>query len=303
MTVDEMIDAGSEWVDENIDPAAIEAGSQWAEDNIDEDVLRVLKDVDRKTVRDFLQNVQKEFRGGNAVDMDKLKPMAGVTVKLLEAHPETQPYAEWLKTRLDYFQVAAELRTMAPPPPTTAPETVQPPIPTPAPEKERKVWKKKIERRPLPKGAKDLAARLKPIFIAQQVPGQLVWLAEVESSFAPRAKSPAGAAGLYQLMPATARSLGLSLFPRDQRYDPEKNARAAARYLKALHNRFKDWSLALAAYNAGESRLQTLLKKHEALTYDQVSMHLPAETQMYVPKINATLLRREGISLADLRFP
>jgi membrane-bound lytic murein transglycosylase D len=101
-------------------------------------------------------------------------------------------------------------------------------------------------------------------------------------------------------MPATARSLGLSLFPTDQRLNPEKNATAAARYLKILYDRFHDWPLVLAAYNAGEGRVNGLIRHHKAGTYEQISTHLPAETQMYVPKVNATLLRREGIGLADL---
>ncbi len=128
-------------------------------------------------------------------------------------------------------------------------------------------------------------------------------MAEVESSFNPKARSPVGAAGLFQLMPATAKQNGLSLFPRDERLQPEKNARAAAQYLKYLHGRFGDWRLALAAYNAGEGRVQRLLQKHKARTFDRIATRLPAETQMYVPKIEATLLRREGLSLAALKGP
>ena len=59
--------------------------------------------------------------------------------------------------------------------------------------------------------------------------------------------------------------------------------------------------LALAAYNAGEGRVQGLLKKHQATTFDQIAARLPAETQMYVPKVEAALLRREGRKLNELR--
>jgi membrane-bound lytic murein transglycosylase D len=101
-------------------------------------------------------------------------------------------------------------------------------------------------------------------------------------------------------MPRTAKSYGLSLWPIDERLQPEKNAAAAARYLKYLHGEFKDWPLALAAYNAGEGRVRNLLSLYKTQSFDKIATHLPAETQMYVPKINATLLRREGVTLAQL---
>jgi membrane-bound lytic murein transglycosylase D len=125
-------------------------------------------------------------------------------------------------------------------------------------------------------------------------------MAEVESSFDPRVRSPAGAAGLFQLMPATARRYGLSSRPRDQRLDPDKSAEAAAKYLDYLHRHFKDWRLALAAYNAGEGAIDKLLQQHRATTFDAIAAYLPAETQMYVPRIEATLLRRQGIKLSQL---
>jgi len=99
----------------------------------------------------------------------------------------------------------------------------------------------------------------------------------VESGFDQRALSPAGAAGLFQLMPDTARRFGLSLWPRDQRYQPESSATASARYLKYLHERFKDWRLALAAYNAGEGTVQKLLDRYKTASYDAIAGHLPAE--------------------------
>jgi len=128
-------------------------------------------------------------------------------------------------------------------------------------------------------------------------------VAEVESSFKPNARSPAGAVGLYQLMPATAQAQGLSLKPSDQRLDPERSAEAAAKYLRYLYPKFKDWRLALAAYNAGEGRVEKLLQKHRATSFDGVAQHLPAETQMYVPKIEAVVLKREGVELAQLKAP
>jgi membrane-bound lytic murein transglycosylase D len=125
-------------------------------------------------------------------------------------------------------------------------------------------------------------------------------VAEVESSFDPRARSPVGATGLFQLMPATAKRYGLQTWPLDQRLKPEPSARAAAEYLSFLHRDFKDWRLVLAAYNSGEGTVEELLKKHKAHTFDAIATHLPAETQMFVPKVEATILRREGRKLNEL---
>lgn len=277
---------------------------KWVRENVDEDILNVLQNLKLPEVREFFDDMLKQFQGDDVVDMDQLRQVATTVLPLLDAHVETQPYAAWLRTRLDYFEVAGKLRatTQPLPTPTPAPAPNRPatPLPNPSPEKEREVWQKELEKRPPLSGTEAFAARLKPIFLAQQVPPALVWMAEVESSFTPNARSPSGAVGLFQLMPDTARSQHLSLWPRDQRLDPEKNAACAARRLKVLHNRFKDWPLVLAAYNSGEGRVQTLLEKHKVKTYDAISTHLPAETQLYVPKINATLLSREGVSLADL---
>src|SRR5207245_5889565 len=95
------------------------------------------------------------------------------------------------------------------------------------------------------KAAKRYVSRLRPIFTAQKVPSQLVWIAEVQSSFDPRARSPEGAAALFQIMPDTAKRYGLRLRPFDQRLSPEKGGLAAAKYLHFLHAHFKDWRLAL----------------------------------------------------------
>jgi membrane-bound lytic murein transglycosylase D len=168
---------------------------------------------------------------------------------------------------------------------------------------EREVWVKKLTDRPWPEAAKPYVSRLKPIFTGQKVPPQLVWLAEVESSFDPRARSPAGAVGLFQLMPATAKRFGLRTSPPDQRLRPEESAQAAAKYLEYLHGQFKDWRLALAAYNAGEGTVQRLMKQYNAKTFDAIATHLPAETQMYVPRVEATLARREGVKLSELPLP
>ena len=280
----------------------VQSADQWAKENLDEDTLRTLKDVDRDKVKQFFNDIQKQFHGEYVVDLASLKDTAKAVLPLLEGYEETQPYAAWLKAQLDYLEVADQFRLIIPPP---KPEPGQPPkpVPNPAPKMEREIWVKRLADRPWPDGAKPYVTQLKPIFIAQKVPPELVWVAEVESSFDPRARSPAGAAGLFQLMPATAKRYGLSTWPLDHRLRPEDSARAAAKYLEYLHAHFKDWRLALAAYNAGEGTVEKLLQRHKAQTFDAIATHLPAETQMFVPRVEATLARREGIKLSQLQVP
>ena len=145
-----------------------------------------------------------------------------------------------------------------------------------------------------------MAARLSGVFAKAGVPPSLVWLAEAESTFNPSARSPVGARGLFQLMPATARELGLSTLLPDERTDPEKSAQAAAKMLGQLHAKFGDWPLALAAYNAGPGRVQRLVDKHRAKTFAEIAPSLPAETRMYVPKVLATLAVRAGVTPEQL---
>ena len=275
---------------------------QWARENLDEDVRRLLEGADRDKVTQFFSEVQKRFGGENVAELAPLNDTARAILPLLDRYAETQPYAAWLKARLDYLEVAEEVRRITPPP-KLQPGQPPPPIPNPAPKLEREIWVRKLADRPWPKAATSYVPRLKPIFAAQKVPPELVWIAEVESSFNPRARSPAGAAGLFQLMPATARRYGLRTWPLDHRLRPEASARAASKYLASLHTQFRDWRLALAAYNAGEGTVQRLLQRRKARSFDAIATYLPAETQMYVPRIEATLARREGVKLSQLRQP
>ena len=101
----------------------------------------------------------------------------------------------------------------------------------------------------------------------------------------------------------TAKRYGLRTWPLDHRLRPEESARAASSYLADPHGQFKDWRLALAAYNAGEGTVQRLLTQRKARTFDAIAPRLPAETQMYVPRVEATLARREGLKPSQLRVP
>ena len=309
-------------------------GQRWWDQNIDEEVLPPLPELDLEQVEPLLRQVQDRLQAENLLDVAELRRVADALLPWLERETALRPYVPWLRARLDYFKAAEILARPlprsgtvptpeAPPLPLrpqkpTSPQKPLPPLnpiavpsqPAPGPlqrvpteAQQRKVWSDITIVESWPTEARRRVPQLKPIFREEGVPEELVWVAEVESSFDPGARSPAGAAGLYQLMPETARAQGLSTFPFDQRYRPEKNARASARYLRALHRRFKDWPLALAAYNAGETRVASLMNRHRAKTFSDIARYLPAETQMYVPRIDALLQRREGRSLARLPGP
>lgn len=272
---------------------ALKTLDAWLTENVDDTAFDLLG-LDRARTHQFLTQLEPRFQGTYVYDLASSGETARQVLPLLKEFEETAPLADWLETHLDYFEVAEKLKKEAPKNST--------PGRGPSPETQRRAWITVLESRPVPAGANPRLARLREIFASEHVPSQLVWLAEVESSFNPRARSPVGAAGLFQLMPATARSLDLSVnLLRDDRLNEEKNSRAAARYLHHLHERFHDWRLALAAYNAGEGRVSDLLAKNKVRTFDAIAGRLPAETQMYVPKIEATLRRREHCALADLR--
>lgn len=281
-----------------IDLNNLNAAEQLFLENVDEDALKAMG-IDIDEAKKFLADLKKGFEGTYIYDLAALRQTAIKFLPLLEQYEETEPYAVWLKTHLDYFEVAEKLKVAA-----TRVATNKTTLPPPAPSVKRKAWVEVFEQRPTPDLAFKQVLPLKKIFIAERVPPELVWLAEVESSFNVKAKSPAGAAGLFQLMPATARSLNLSVgLLRDERLHPEKNARAAAHYLAQLYKRFGDWRLTLAAYNAGEGRVAELLRKNKARTFDEIAHRLPSETQLYVPKVEAVVMKREGRALSDLRIP
>lgn len=128
------------------------------------------------------------------------------------------------------------------------------------------------------------------ILTEEGVPASLAYLPMVESRFDPDAVSPRGAAGLWQLMPETARQLGLRVDAEvDERFDPVLSTRAAARYLAHLHRRFGDWHLAIAAYNAGETRVARELARTGADDFWSLveSGVLPSESRQYVPRFLA----------------
>ncbi|MFA5138424.1 MAG: transglycosylase SLT domain-containing protein [Elusimicrobiota bacterium] len=129
------------------------------------------------------------------------------------------------------------------------------------------------------------------------LPKELFYLVMAESEYKLNAMSRAGAAGLWQFMPFTGRKYGLEVsYWVDERFDPEKATRAAIRYLSDLHSWFKDWHLAMAAYNRGEGGIGRDLEFTRSTDFGTLSDRngLPRETDHYVPKFMACVLVGEN---------
>src|SRR5690606_28423757 len=112
----------------------------------------------------------------------------------------------------------------------------------------------------------------------------LYHLAMIESGFVPTARSRVGAVGLWQFMPATGRAMGLRIDGDvDERMDPVRSTRAAARHLRDLYRSMGSWSLAAAAYNAGPGRINRGLRQYSATDFWQLAERgdLAEETRHY----------------------
>ena len=124
----------------------------------------------------------------------------------------------------------------------------------------------------------------------RNMPTELALLPFIESAFNPQAVSSAKATGMWQFMPATGKSFELKQNAfRDDRRDVLASTRAALDYLQKLHRMFGDWHLALAAYNWGEGSVGRAIAKNQRanLGTGYLDLNMPAETRMYVPKLQA----------------
>lgn len=123
------------------------------------------------------------------------------------------------------------------------------------------------------------------------LPDELKYLSIIESGLNPRAVSRARAVGLWQFMPATGRYYGLNYdWYVDDKMDPEKATDAACRYLRDLYGMFKDWEMALAAYNTGPGNVKRAIRRSGyKRTFWEIYPNLPRETRSYVPQFVAII--------------
>ena len=123
-----------------------------------------------------------------------------------------------------------------------------------------------------------------------ELPEELKYIPLLESRLQPDIESAAGAVGLWQLMPSTAKGLGLHLNTFvDERRSPYQSTAAAARYLKQLYRQFDDWALALAAYNCGPGRVRKALRQTGCSSFWDIEYKLPRQTRRYLPRLIATI--------------
>lgn len=224
----------------------------------------------------------------------------------LEAQMGMPPHSDWLLPAAERIVVASWPAGLPVRRQWEEPESAQQPV---LGERDWSVitealrWKRQLAAQQPPPQARHLMSTLKAVFASEGVPAELVWIAEIESAFDVDAESSAGARGLFQFLPETAEHYGLRIGSEDERTDPVKAARAAARYLRFLHRRFGSWSLAVTAYNAGEGRVARLLQARAARSVEAILPHLPRETRSYLPRVVAALAVREKAILNNLPPP
>jgi membrane-bound lytic murein transglycosylase D len=134
---------------------------------------------------------------------------------------------------------------------------------------------------------------IRQVFAEEGIPQDLAYVALVESAFKTNATSRAKAKGVWQFVSATGKRYGLAVdWWVDERSDPEKSTRAAARYLKELHGLFGDWNLALAGYNAGEGKVLRAMRRYRTDDFWKLrqTRGLRRETKNYVPLIHAAIV-------------
>jgi membrane-bound lytic murein transglycosylase D len=137
-----------------------------------------------------------------------------------------------------------------------------------------------------------------------RLPATLKYLAVIESDLNTNALSTAGAVGPWQLMPGTARDLGLVVNEsRDDRTDLNKSTHAAAKYLMELHKNLGDWLLVVAAYNGGPARVENIITKKKSRDFWNIQNNLPTESRNHVKKFIAThyIFERNGSETTGLK--
>lgn len=133
------------------------------------------------------------------------------------------------------------------------------------------------------------------VFEHYGLPAEIKYLAVVESELKKNAVSAVGAKGMWQLMPSTAKQLGLRVDSSvDERGYAYKSTVAAAKYLKDLYGEFGDWLLVLAAYNSGPAPVYRAIKKSGSRDFWALQYNLPAESRLHVKRFIASHYYFEG---------
>ena len=136
------------------------------------------------------------------------------------------------------------------------------------------------------KRSERMFAKVLPIMREEGVPEDLKYLMAIESNFEPKALSSAGAAGLWQFTKATAKEYGLEVNAEvDERYDIEKETRAACRYLKDAYEKFGDWMTVAASYNGGQNGIARRIESQRRKK--ATDLWLVEETSRYMFRILA----------------
>ena len=124
--------------------------------------------------------------------------------------------------------------------------------------------------------------------LSESIPEEIGLLCLIESGCTYAAVSRVGATGMWQFMPAAAREMGLEVSEyKDQRTDPIASTKAAAKYLKNLYKKTGSWTLAIASYNCGIGRTESLVKRHKTKSWAELKSSFPTETQQYIPALQA----------------
>jgi len=221
-------------------------------------------------------------RGTNSADPDLpglkppvyptegLRPLASLELGSLHVHPLTPPADIWERIRRGFAMPELQSDLVS----------------------DREQWyatRPDYMQRMTDRGSKYLFYIVEEIE-RRRMPSELALLPFIESAFNPQAVSSAKAAGMWQFMPATGRNFDLrqNMF-RDDRRDVLASTRAALDYLQKLHDMFGDWHLALAAYNWGEGSVGRAIAKNKKAGLDTAytDLTMPAETRLYVPKLQA----------------
>ncbi|MDY2584710.1 transglycosylase SLT domain-containing protein [Helicobacter sp.] len=151
------------------------------------------------------------------------------------------------------------------------------------------------------KNGQEFIPTLREMFLKEGIPQEFLYLAMIESGFSLTAKSSKRAIGMWQFIPKTAQSLGLSINAQiDERKDPIKSTQAAITYLKHLKSSFGKWYLAAIAYNCGDGCLRRAIKKAGSdslsVLLDPKEKYIPLESRMYIRKILSVSLLFHNIN-------